>query len=221
MQIEILERTGNWAAVVKPAGISSEQDGMGRALAETLKISPEEVYPVHRLDREVGGVMVYALTKEAAAFLSAASSDRRMRKTYLALIQGVPEAKKGRWEDLLFHDRSRNKTYPAERMRKGVKQAVLDYRLIGVKEDNESGTALSLLEITLQTGRTHQIRAQCASRGMPVAGDRRYGGRGKNGICLFAWKLSFPDPRDGAERSFELPVPSWAMDCWPDSGRDQ
>ena len=77
MQIEILERNAYWAAVVKPAGISSEKDGMGRAVAETLKISPDEVYPVHRLDREVGGVMVYALTKEMAAFLSMASAEHR------------------------------------------------------------------------------------------------------------------------------------------------
>ena len=216
MQIEILERNAYWAAVVKPAGISSEKDGMGRAVAETLKISPDEVYPVHRLDREVGGVMVYALTKEMAAFLSMASAEHRMRKSYLALIQGVPETEEGRWEDLLFHDRVRNKTYVAERMRKGVKPAALYYRLIRAKEQEERGMFFSLLEVTLLTGRTHQIRAQCAARGMPIAGDRRYGGQGKNGICLFAWRLSFQDPRGGPEKCFTLPVPRWAADFVPD-----
>ena len=211
MQVRILERTKTWAAVVKPAGISSEKEGMGIAIAQTLGIAAEQVYPVHRLDREVGGIMVYALSKKAAAFLSQASAEHKMKKTYLALVCGQPESPEGRWEDLLFHDRSRNKTFVTDRIRKGVKPAILDYQVVRQMTEPETDGQMSLLKITLQTGRTHQIRAQCASRGMPIAGDRRYGGRGKGEICLLAWKLSFPDPQTGTEKAYSLPMPEWAF----------
>ena len=205
--VRILERHAGWVAVLKPEGVASERDGMGALLAKELGLPAEEIYPVHRLDREVGGVMVYALRAETAADLSRAAAENRIRKTYLALAQGVPAETSGTWEDLLFHDRGRNKTYVVKRERKGVRFAALDYQIIRTfgPEDPENPTdkTLSLLEMTLRTGRTHQIRVQCASRGMPLLGDRKYGGERWNHLALLAWKLSFPDPETGEERTFK------------------
>ena len=216
MNLTILEKNAAWIAVQKPCGISSESGGMGLLIARTLGIPEESVYPVHRLDREVSGVMVYALTREAAAFFSRAAAERRMRKTYLALVSGTPAEEQGRWEDLLFHDARRNKTFTADRIRKGVKPAVLDYRVLrripADDPDNDTGQELSLLEIHLGTGRTHQIRVQCASRGLPLIGDRKYGGIRWRGIGLTAWKLAFPDPAAGREREFTAAVPDPLFD---------
>ena len=206
-EICVLGRGKTWIAVIKPAGISSEADGMGGRIAEALHLPAESVYTVHRLDREVGGVMVYALTKKAAAFLSQAAAERSMRKIYLARVMGIPEDPEGLWEDLLFHDRTKNKTYVVNRDRRGVKPARLSYRVLRILSETPRE---SLLEIALETGRTHQIRVQCAHRGLPLRGDRRYGGKGPDGPCLFAWKLSFPDPDTGGEKSFTAPLPEWA-----------
>lgn len=210
-KLHVIERAKDWVVVVKPEGVSSEREGLGRMIADELSWPLEQVYPVHRLDREVRGVMVYALSSKAAAELSRASAERRLEKTYLALAQGAPGETEGRWEDLLYHDARRNKTYVVERMRKGVKSAAMQYRVLGTMPDdhpaNETGGSLSLMEIRLETGRTHQIRVQCASRHMPLLHDRRYGGTGKGGIGLFAWKLTFPDPATGEERSYTAPIP--------------
>ena len=192
----------------KPTGVSSEAEGMGRLIAQALSLRDDQIYPVHRLDRDVGGVMVYALSRRAAAVLSQASAEHRMRKTYLALAQGNPTAEKGRWEDLLYHDARRNKTFVVDRPRRGVKPAALEYRILrripADLPENDTGRDLSMLEIQLETGRSHQIRVQCASRGLPLIGDRKYGGAAWREIGLYAWKLSFPDPETGKEKEYRM-----------------
>ena len=155
---------------------------------------------VHRLDKGTGGVMVYAKTPEAAAKLSASFGGRDVRKVYLAVAEGVPDPS-GRMEDLLFHDRRNNKTYVADRKRKGVREASLSYELLGTAE--HEGKSISLVRVTPETGRTHQIRIQFASRKLPLAGDARYGSSVKASFpALWAVSLTFPHPETGERMTF-------------------
>ena len=206
---EILYSDRSLAVAVKRSGVLSEagdgrEDSMPRRIAAALLRSAEEVYPVHRLDREAQGVMVYALTKAAAAALSRSVQNGAFEKTYLCLCQGAPGEKTGRWEDLLYHDRARNKTYTVRRMRGGVKRAALEYETLSTFR-TEEGTELSLLRVRLLTGRTHQIRVQCAARGMPLAGDRKYGSALSGPLALWCFSLAFPHPESGEKRVFSLP----------------
>ena len=186
MQPEILYQDRHIAVVVKPAGVLSESPGMTELLRDSLG---GQFFCVHRLDAGVGGVMVYARSGQAAARLSAAVAQRELTKEYLAVVQGRPEQDRGVLRDLLFHDRGRNKTYVVDRMRKGVKEAELEYTVIGCVNDS------SLLRIRLHTGRSHQIRVQFASRAMPLLGDARYGSKTRNcGIALWSESLCFPHP---------------------------
>lgn len=158
-----------------------------------------EVYPVHRLDKPTGGAILYAKTKESASYLSSAVAHRELGKRYLAVIAGIPEAPAGRMRDCLYHDKWTNKVFVVKRERKGAKEAILEYRT--VETADYDGMPLTLVEVNLMTGRTHQIRAQFASRRLPVYGDRRYGCKeslsgGK--IALWSHFLSFT-PRAGDE----------------------
>lgn len=188
---------------VKPAGVGSEQGGMVDLLQETLG---GEIFCVHRLDKEVGGVMVYARTKAAAAALSASIAAGEMEKNYAAVVQGVPDKERDTLRDLLYHDAQRNKSYVVGRPRRGVREAVLDYELAGSAA--YEGQTLSLVHIRLQTGRSHQIRVQFASRGMPLVGDGRYGSAIRKGaIALFARSLSFPHPVSHEKLTFSENTP--------------
>ena len=191
--LKILTQTPGYILCVKPRGVSSEagEGGMPELIADVLGISPERVLPVHRLDRETGGVMVYALTKSAAAVLSAGIAEGKLQKEYLAVTEGLPEEPSGQWKDLLYWDRTKRKSYPVQRQRKGVKEAELSFEVIGRTEKS------ALLRIEPKTGRTHQIRVQCASRGLPLWGDGRYGGKKKQGFGLWCRSIAFPDP-DGS-----------------------
>lgn len=193
--ISILYEDIHLLACVKPRGILSQTDSRGApAMPERLaEHCGTAVYPVHRLDGEVSGVMVYAKTKAAAAKLSQLVSDHeRFVKTYYAVVEGVPEAEEEVLEDLLFHDRFKNKTYVVDRMRGGVKAAKLTYRVIATEKSGE--VPLTLVKIRLYTGRSHQIRVQFASRGMPLAGDKRYGAKTTGNIALFSYSLDFAHP---------------------------
>ena len=152
---------------------------------------------VHRLDRDVPGVMVFAKTREAAAFLSAHLT---AGKEYLALAEGAPCKEPEELYDLLFHDRARNKTYVVRRTRAGVREARLICTPLRLLPDGRAALHLQLL-----TGRTHQIRVQLGSRGCPVCGDRKYGAQAApGGIALYAWRLRVPHP-DGRSLTFRLP----------------
>ena len=194
------------AVAVKPFGVMSEHhqtDGMPELIAKRIRCAPEEVYPVHRLDMDAGGIMVYGLNRQAAAALSSAFSGRKVQKRYLAIIEGTPETSESMWKDYLFWDSRRRKSYRVKTARKGVKEAVLFYRQL------DTCDGLTLLAIRLETGRTHQIRCQCASRGMPIAGDRRYGGQIKcEGIALWSVEITFPHPVSGKTMRFQAPPPA-------------
>ena len=197
MDFVILYEDAQILDCVKPQGILSAPDASGKpSMAELL--APRTVYPVHRLDREAGGLMVFAKTVQSAAALSAEIQAGTFQKEYLAFCEGRPP-QEGIWEDLLYHDRGKNKTYIVKRRRAGVKDARLSFRLLYSFEDR-----CSLSAIRLFTGRTHQIRVQFASRGFPLCGDRKYGAKSRGKLALFSWKLTFP--YQGQELSFCLPA---------------
>ena len=148
-----------------------------------------DVYPIHRLDRDVSGVMVYALTKKAAASLSKAVAENALEKVYLAVVHGVPAEKSGVYTDLLFKDSKKNKSYVVARERKGVRRAELSYEVLESRGDK------TLVRVKLHTGRSHQIRVQFSSRKMPLFGDKKYGASdGERQIALFSHSLTFPHP---------------------------
>lgn len=194
--MKILYSDRDIAVCVKPVGLDAET-GVPAALKEALG---GDFFCVHRLDRNVGGVMVYARHRSAAARLSALIQKGEMVKEYVALVHGTPP-ESGDWEDLLFKDSSKNKVFVVKRERKGVKKARLAFRRLAAGET-------SLVRIRLHTGRSHQIRVQFASRGFPLVGDHKYGARDEGTEPrLFSCCLRFPWG-DG-ERSYEY-LPDWA-----------
>ncbi len=194
--MEILYSDKALAVCVKPVGLDSEQE----VPAALIQVLGGEIFPIHRLDKNVGGVMVYARTRQAAAALSRAIQEGSMVKEYVALVHGTPP-ETGDWEDLLFKDSAKNKVFVVKKERKGVKKARLEYRVLTSGPD-------SLVRIRLHTGRSHQIRVQFASRGYPLAGDHKYGARDDlSAPMLFSCRVSFP--WQGSLRSFEA-LPDWA-----------
>ncbi len=186
----------------KPRGVLSQGEGadaMPTLLSDALAENGQRptVYAVHRLDRETEGIMVYALSAAAAASLSSQMAARTVHKEYVAEVHGLPQPPEGRMEDLLFFDRGRNRSYVVSRVRRGVKEAALRYRVLS----SEDG--ISRVAVRLETGRTHQIRVQFASRKMPLVGDRKYGApaSGKP-MSLRACYLSFAHPETGEQMAF-------------------
>lgn len=198
MSIPLLYVDRELAVCVKPRGISSESPGLPELLAEEL--DGRSLSCVHRLDKAVGGVMVYARTPRAAAALSRQIAERSLEKEYLAVVPGRPEEDEAVLRDLLFHDRGRNKSYVVRRSRAGVKEAALSYRVL------ESADGRTLLAVTLLTGRTHQIRVQFASRALPLLGDVKYGSAERGcPIALWSHRLAFTHPGDGRRLCFSAP----------------
>ena len=194
--MEILYSDKNIAVIVKPVGLDSEHD-VPAALVDQLG---GESYPIHRLDQNVGGVMVFARTKQSAAALSKAVQEGTMVKEYVALVHGTPP-ETGDWTDLLFKDSTKNKVFVVKKERRGVKKARLEFKRLTEGET-------SLVRIRLHTGRSHQIRVQFSSRGFPLVGDRKYGGKDNSPApMLFSCKLTFPYGKQTVE--FEK-LPDWA-----------
>ena len=195
--MEILYSDKNIVVCVKPVGLDSEME-LPVALKEQLG---GLIFPIHRLDKNVGGIMVYARTKQAAADLSKAVQEGTMVKEYVALVHGTPP-ENGDWEDLLWKDSRKNKVFVVKRQRAGVKKARLEFKRLSAGE-------ASLVHVRLYTGRSHQIRVQFSSRGFPLVGDHKYGSRDeRTEPMLFSCRITFP--YRGKEMVFEK-FPDWAM----------
>ena len=195
--LEILYENEMYVVLIKPVGVLSENTG-SKSVASLLGV--DELCTVHRLDKDVSGVMVYAKTKAAAANLSAQMQNGKFKKEYFTVVEGKP-LESERLVDLLFHDKSKNKTYVVKRQRKGVKEAILTYERLDSKTTDNG--ELSLLKVKLETGRTHQIRVQFASRGFSLFGDRKYGSKVIGNIALFSCKISFICPAKNERVTFE------------------
>lgn len=191
--IKILYSDAEIAVAVKPQGVPSQSDYTGDAAMPALLSEQlgRPVFPVHRLDRAVGGVMIFACGRRAAAKLCAGMSEGDAVKEYLAVVHGAPENPAGDYHDFLLHDSVKNKTAAVNISHEKAKEASLSYRLIDTVTEDEQ---FSLLLIRLHTGRTHQIRAQLSSRGMPVAGDGKYGAHDHCGLALWSYRLTVRHP---------------------------
>lgn len=196
--MEILYSDGDLAAVVKPAGLDSEHD-MPQAIIQALG---GECYPIHRLDKNVAGVMVYGRSKAGAAALSKLVQEGQFQKEYRCLVHGTPPDA-GTWEDLLFKDSRKNKVFVVKRERKGVKKACLSFRRCTAGPE-------SLIHVSLHTGRSHQIRVQFASRGFPLVGDHKYGARDEaKAPMLYSCRIQFP--WKGKMQCFSS-FPTWGLE---------
>ena len=193
---------------VKPVGVLSEDSESGASMPRLLRAhyaalhQPDYIATVHRLDKITGGLMVFSRRKEATGKLIAAVAEHRVEKEYLAVLRGCPEQDAGTLTDLLFRDAQHNKSYVVRRMRKGVREATLDYTVLA-KTD-----ALTLVKVRLHTGRTHQIRVQFSHRGLPLLGDIRYGSKADCSAALWSYHLAFAHPVTGQTVDVTCPPPA-------------
>lgn len=207
MGMEILYQDRHLVVAVKPVGVLSEDDPKAACMPALLRQhfralgQPDYIATVHRLDRVTGGVMVFSRRKEVTGKLTAAVAAHEITKEYLAVLRGHPEKDADTLTDLLFRDAAHNKSYVVQRMRKGVREATLDYAVLGKTE------ALTLVKVRLHTGRTHQIRVQFSHRGLPLLGDIRYGSKAACSAALWSYHLAFTHPVTGKPVDVTCPPP--------------
>ncbi len=216
--LTILYEDKSLVLCVKPVGVLSEDSEKGASMPGLLREhyralhQPDYIATAHRLDKITGGVMVFSRSKTVTGKLIAAVAEHRMEKEYLAVLRGHPEAPEGELTDLLFRDATKNKSYVVKRRRKGVREARLAYRVL------EETEALTLVRVRLYTGRTHQIRVQFSSRGLPLLGDIRYGSKDQGcTAALWSYRLALSHPLTGEKIDISQPPPGqypWDLfDC--------
>lgn len=198
-QVKLLYQDEAIVVCIKPARVLStdEPGGMPELVRSTLGDLGATVLTVHRLDRVVSGLIVLARSTEAASELSRQIRENEFEKEYLAVVHGTPEYDTGKFYDLLLRDKARKMTMVVPEMGKGVQPAVLGYRVLNRKD------GLSRVRIRLETGRTHQIRVQFASRGLPLVGERKYSTLDDDcQIALWSHRLAFCHPVTGEQMEF-------------------
>ena len=195
--MEIIYQDKDIVVCIKPARVLStdEPGGLPELLREAL--GTQDFRTVHRLDRVVSGLMVVARNAAAASELSRQIREDTFEKEYLAVIHGKPDMEEGRLCDLLLRDKARKMTFVATEPGKDVQPAALTYRVLG------SNGTLSRVRIKLETGRTHQIRVQFSSRGLPLVGERKYSELDDPcEIALWSYRLAFTHPKTGEKMVF-------------------
>lgn len=202
--MDILYQDRDILVCIKPARVLStdEPGGLPDLLRQALGESNGDIRTVHRLDRVVSGVMVLARNAKAASELSRQIREDQFQKEYLAVVHGCPQAPQGTLTDLLYRDKARRMTMVTQTPAKGVQEAILDY------EVQNTGSGLSRVRVLLRTGRTHQIRVQFSSRGMPLVGERKYAERNDPcEIALWSHKIGFTHPATGEYMEFSKQPP--------------
>lgn len=202
--MELLYVDESVVVCIKPARILStdEPGGLPELVRLALGDPKADIRTVHRLDRVVSGVMVLARSAAAASELSCQVRENEFQKEYLAVLHGTPEKPNGTLTDLLYRDKARRMTMVSPEPGKGVQEAVLDYRTM------ESREGLSLAAVRLHTGRTHQIRVQFASRGLPLVGERKYATLNDPcEIALWSHRIGFVHPLTGKRMEFSKQPP--------------
>lgn len=223
VSMRILYEDNHLLAVEKPVNVPTQEDASGdpdmlTLLKEDLKEryqKPGNVYLglVHRLDRPVGGAMIFAKTSKAASRLSEAVRSRQFEKVYLAVVHGIPDAKQGRLTDYLLKDERTNTVSVVPKGTPGSKEAILDYRVLGTAQ------GLSLVRVELHTGRSHQIRVQFSHLGCPLYGDQKYGAdKNKPGQQISLWSSYIGVPHPTSKEPIELnstPPEQFPWNLWP------
>ena len=182
----IISENEDFALVNKPVGMDSE------------RAPGEGFFPVHRLDKVASGLLLYAKNPRSAKKLSESLQEGKIKKRYHIIVESGELPKEGSFSDYLYKDTKKQKMFPVKKLRKGVKEAVLHYQVL------EERDGLALVDVELETGRFHQIRAQFSAHGFPLFGDGKYGSRQKGNVALHCYTLSFPDPKSGEELHFTI-----------------
>ncbi len=209
--LEILYADSDVLVCIKPARVLSTDEPGGLPSLVRLALGDEtaDVRTVHRLDRVVSGIMVLARNAKAASELARQIREDKFEKEYLAVVHGKPNQDRGTLKDLLYRDKARRMTMVAMEPDKGVQEAILDY---AVQHTTQNMTRVL---IQLRTGRTHQIRVQFASRGMPLVGERKYCTlEDPCEIALWSHRIVFNHPSTGKRMSFSkepLQVYPWTI----------
>ena len=195
--MEIIYQDADIVVCIKPPRVLStdEPGGLPELLREAL--GTQDFRTVHRLDRVVSGLMVVARNAASASELSRQIREDQFEKEYMAVLHGVPTEESAQLQDLLLRDKARKMTFVTNQPGKDVQPASLTYQL----QAKQNG--LSRVRIQLQTGRTHQIRVQFASRGLPLVGERKYSEMDDPcEIALWSYRLAFTHPKTGKRMEF-------------------
>ena len=200
--MQILYSDEDIVVCVKPARVLSTDEPGGLPELLRCELGTKDFRTVHRLDRVVSGLMVVARNAAAASELSRQIRENAFEKEYQAVVHGVPERESGTLRDLLGRDKARKMTYVAHEAGKDIQEAVLDYWVLAKYDET------TRVRIRLHTGRTHQIRVQFASRGMPLVGERKYCEQNDPcEIALWSYRLGFCHPKTGERMEFTLEPP--------------
>ena len=195
--MELIYQDKDIVVCIKPAGVKSTDEPGGLPGLVRQALGDTNVRTVHRLDQVVSGLMVLARRAKAASELSRQIRENEFEKEYLAVVHGCPGASEGTLRDLLYRDKTQRMTLVAQELAKDVQEAVLDYRVLCQKED------MTRVRIKLHTGRTHQIRVQFSSRGMPLVGEKKYSTlEDPCQIALWSYRLAFNHPYTGERMEF-------------------